>query len=143
MLLAQLVINLSITVGSVAIFQIWQAKLLIFCSCSRYYIFQIVLLELILRLVIRGKLNTVEKLPPEGFWRDEGCLETSDRPKVIGSQAQVKKNLLHRCLRKVYRATLPLNLKELWQGELNFLGCILWTCFTPYCFKLCSRHLLL
>ena len=53
-----------IAVGGVAIFQVSRVKLSIICCCSRYHIFQIVLLELNLSLVIWGQLKTVKKLPP-------------------------------------------------------------------------------
>ena len=50
----------SIAVGGVTIFQISRAKLSIICCCSRY-IFQVVLLELNLSLVVWGQLKTVKK----------------------------------------------------------------------------------
>ena len=53
----------SIAVGGVAIFQISRVKLSIIYCCSRYHIFQIVLLELNLSLAIRGQLKIVKKLP--------------------------------------------------------------------------------
>ena len=52
-----------IAVGGVAVFQISRAKLSIICCCSRY-IFQIVLLELNLSLVVRGQLKAFKNLPP-------------------------------------------------------------------------------
>ena len=33
-------------------------------------------------------------------------------------------------------------MKNLWQSKRKLLNCILWTCFTPYYLKLCSRRLL-
>ena len=54
----------SIALNGVAIFQLSEAKLSITGCSSRCHIFQIVLLELTLSLVIRGLLKTVKKLPP-------------------------------------------------------------------------------